>query len=340
MKVSRRWLWMPFLAPWFAGCRDWQSALEVHGRNARTALSLIWTFTAVSVVVWVLVMLTLGWALARRRPAAEAARAPLEMDLSRERRLTQLVAGAVAITVIVLVILTTASFFAGRSIAAVTGTEALTVRLTGNQWWWEVRYQDADPADIFTSADEIHIPAGEAVKVELQSNDVIHSFWVPALAGKRDLIPGRPSELTIMADKPGVYRGQCAEFCGYQHAHMALIVVAHERKDFEKWRSAQLAPAISPANEEQRRGQQVFMSQGCVMCHTIRGTQAGGTTGPDLTHVASQRGIAASTLPMTRGALAAWIADPQAIKPGSKMPRVDLNPDDLNAVVAYLGGLK
>jgi cytochrome c oxidase subunit 2 len=241
---------------------------------------------------------------------------------------------------VILVILTIASFLAGKSIAGLTGTEALTVRVTGNQWWWEVRYQDSEPSRIFMSANEIHVPVGETVKIELQSNDVIHSFWVPALAGKRDLIPGRPSELTIVADKPGVYRGQCAEFCGYQHAHMAITVVAQLRKEFDAWRKAQLSQAAAPASAEERRGRQVFLSRGCVMCHTIRGTDAGGTTGPDLTHFASRQGVAADTLPMTRGALAAWIADPQAIKPGAKMPRVDLSADDLNAVVAYVGSLK
>lgn len=322
------------------GCSDWQSALHVHGDNARATLSLIWTFLIICAIVWVLVMLALALALLRRRRAAEEERPPLALDPRRESRFTAIIGTAVGVTVLVLVALTTFSFFTGKSIASLSRKETLTVRLTGHQWWWEVRYEDDDPSRIVTSANEIHVPVGEPVKVELQSTDVIHSLWVPSLAGKRDLIPGRPSTLTIVADRPGVYRGQCAEFCGYQHAHMAIMVVAEERKAFETWRAAELADAAPPANAEARRGEEVFLSKGCVLCHTVRGTPAGGVTGPDLTHVAARRGIAADTLPMTRGALAAWIADPQAVKPGANMPRVDLDADALNAVVAYVGGLK
>jgi len=323
-----------------AGCSEWQSALHPYGENARTTLSLILSFAIICTIVWILVMLALAGALLRRRSNAEGLRPPLETDPRRERGFTRMVGSAVAATVLILVGLTIASFFAGKSNAALTGKEMLTVRVTGHQWWWEVRYQDASPSHTIISANEIHVPVGEPVKIELDSGDVIHSFWVPSLAGKRDLIPGRPSEITLLVDKPGVYRGQCAEFCGYQHAHMAITVVAQRPDAFDAWRKAQLADAVPPAGAQQRRGQQVFLSTGCVLCHTIRGTPAGGTSGPDLTHVASRQGLAADTLPMTRGALGAWIADPQSVKPGAKMPRVDLGPDDLNAVVAYVGSLK
>jgi cytochrome c oxidase subunit 2 len=323
-----------------AGCGQWQSALHPDGGNARTTLGLIWSFTAVCTIVWLLVMLVLAWALLRRRSPAEIERAPLAMDPRRERRFTGIVSGAVAVTVLILIGLTIVSFFAGRSNAALTGKEKLTVRITGHQWWWEVRYENADPSQIITSANEIHVPVGQPVKIKLDSDDVIHSFWVPSLVGKRDLIPGRPSEITIVADKPGIYRGQCAEFCGYQHAHMARTVVAERPDALEAWRKGQLEDAVSPTSDEERRGQQVFLSTGCVLCHTVRGTPAGGVSGPDLTHVASRQGLAADTLPMTTAALAAWIADPQGIKPGAKMPRVDLGAADLNAVVAYVGSLK
>jgi cytochrome c oxidase subunit 2 len=323
-----------------AGCGEWQSALHPHGDNAETSFTLIWIFTVVCAVVWVLVMLALAWAMARRRSAEEMARAPLETDRPRERRFTRIVGAAVAVTVVILVALTITSYFAGKSIAALTGTEKLVVHVTGNQWWWDVRYESPDPSKIIIDANEIHIPVGEPVKIELASNDVIHSFWVPALAGKHDLIPGRWNEVTLLARKAGIYRGQCAEFCGFQHAHMAITVVAQDRKAFDAWRKAALAEAVKPANDEQRRGQQVFLTRGCVLCHAVRGTPAGGTTGPDLTHVASRQGLAADTLPMNEGALAAWIGDPQAIKPGTKMPRVELSAGDLDAVVAYVGSLK
>ncbi|WP_420891091.1 cytochrome c oxidase subunit II [Mesorhizobium ciceri] len=327
----------PILA--LAGCGDRQSALHAHGANARRILDLIWSFSAIAVATWLLVMLILAAALLRRR-LSETTRSPLEIDSRQERRFTRAVGSAIALTVLVLVMMTIASFFAGKSIASLSGTETLAVRITGHQWWWEVRYPGDDRSQSIVTANEIHVPVGEPVKVELDSLDVIHSFWVPNLAGKRDLIPGRPSELTLVADKPGIYRAQCAEFCGYQHAHMAITVIAESREAFEAWQSRQNAVASAPGGDEERRGQQAFLSTGCALCHTIRGTPASGTVGPDLTHLASRRALAADTLAMTPGALAAWIADPQSIKPGAKMPRIALSADDLNAVVTYLGSLE
>lgn len=321
------------------GCSDWQSTLHPQGANARRIFDLIWSFSTVAAGTWLLVMLALAAALLRRR-LVETTRLPFEIDSRQERRFTGVVASAIALTVLVLAIMTTMSFFAGKSIASLSGTETLTVRVTGHQWWWEVRYPQDEPWQAIVTANEIHIPVGEPVKVELDSLDVIHSFWVPSLAGKRDLIPGRPSELTLIADKPGLYRGQCAEFCGYQHAHMAITVVAESRKAFDAWRSGQGAAAPAPAGDEEHRGQRAFLSTGCALCHTIRGTPASGTLGPDLTHLASRHALAADTLAMTPGALAAWIADPQSMKPGAKMPRIALSADDLNAVVTYLGTLE
>ncbi|MER8850148.1 cytochrome c oxidase subunit II [Mesorhizobium australicum] len=321
------------------GCSDWQSTLHPQGANARRIFDLIWSFSAVAAGTWLLVMLALAAALLRRR-LVETTRLPFEIDSRQERRFTGVVASAIALTVLVLAIMTTMSFFAGKSIASLSGTETLTVRVTGHQWWWEVRYPQDEPWQAIVTANEIHIPVGEPVKVELDSLDVIHSFWVPSLAGKRDLIPGRPSELTLIADKPGLSRGQCAEFCGYQHAHMAITVVAESRKAFDAWRAGQGAAAPAPAGDEEHRGQRAFLSTGCALCHTIRGTPASGTLGPDLTHLASRHALAADTLAMPPGALAAWIADPQSMKPGAKMPRIALSADDLNAVVTYLGTLE
>ncbi|TIT80720.1 MAG: cytochrome c oxidase subunit II [Mesorhizobium sp.] len=321
------------------GCSDWQSTLHAHGANARKIFDLIWTFGAVALTTWLLVMLALAMALFRRH-LAEAPRSPLQIDSHQERRLIRAVGSATALTVVVLIALTIGSFFAGKSIASLSGSETVTVRVTGHQWWWEIRYPKIDSSEAIVTANEIHIPVGESVKVKLDSLDVIHSFWVPSLAGKRDLIPGRSSELTLIADKPGIYRGQCAEFCGYQHAHMAITVVAESREAFDAWRSRQDTDAVTPIADEERRGQAAFLGTGCALCHTIRGTPASGTVGPDLTHVAGRRSLAANTLAMTPGALAAWVADPQSIKPGAKMPRIALSADDLNAVAIYLGSLE
>jgi cytochrome c oxidase subunit 2 len=203
-----------------------------------------------------------------------------------------------------------------------------------------VTYDDPEPNRQVTTANEIHVPVGEPVKLELDADDVIHSLWIPNLAGKKDLIPGRQNDLDLLVRRPGIYRAQCAEFCGLQHANMALTVIAEPRPAYEAWQNAQIASAAGPSSDAARAGEEVFKAKGCVMCHAVRGTSAGGRQAPDLTHVASRRSIAADTLPMTRGALAAWIADPQAVKPGAKMPRIPLTADELETVVGYVAGLK
>jgi cytochrome c oxidase subunit 2 len=203
-----------------------------------------------------------------------------------------------------------------------------------------VRYQDPAPSRSFSTANEIHIPVGRPVELTLRSIDVIHSFWVPNLHGKKDLIPGQVNTLLLQADRAGVFRGQCAEFCGLQHANMALHVVAEPQEQFAKWQAQQRRPAPEPANDAQRRGREVFMASSCVLCHKIGGTMAGGVTGPDLTHVASRLSLAAGTLPNTRGHLAGWIVDPQMHKPGNNMPPNLLSPGDLQALLSYLDTLR
>jgi cytochrome c oxidase subunit II len=286
-----------------------------------------------------LVVLGLGIALLRPRPAGDG-ELPLERGRSGEMVATRIVVSLVALITVVLVALTLLSFFSGRNLARISGQQARVIELTGHQWWWEVRYPDHDPARTLTDANEVHVPAGQPVRLVLRSTDVIHSFWIPNASGKRDLIPGQVNRLDFTVRKPGVYRGQCAEFCGFQHAHMGLVLVAHPAEDFDAWYKSQLAPASQPSGKEAQAGQGAFLSSSCSLCHTIRGTPAGGKVGPDLTHVASRRGVAAHTLPMTRGALAAWIADPQAVKPGAHMPRTELTPDQLNGILAYLEQLE
>jgi cytochrome c oxidase subunit 2 len=178
------------------------------------------------------------------------------------------------------------------------------------------------------------------VRILLQSRDVIHSFWMPNLNGKQDMIPGRTNDLVVQVDEPGTYRGQCAEFCGVQHAKMAMLVVAHPRAEFDAWWNGQLRPHEPPTDPEAKRGHDVFMTHGCGTCHAIRGTLARGSVAPDLSHFGSRRTLAAGTLPNTRGHLGGWISDPQGIKPGTRMPPVDLKGEELRALLTYLHSLK
>ena len=211
----------------------------------------------------------------------------------------------------------------------------LTIEIVGHQWWWEAIYRPGTP-DAFTTANELHIPTGEPVRLLLRGADVIHSFWIPALSGKTDAVPGRVNLAWFQADRPGRYRGQCTEYCGLQHAHMAAFVRAELPGDYARWEAAQRAPA---ARAPAMTGEALFIAR-CGACHTVRGTVAGGILGPDLTHLKSRETIAAGTLPNERSALAAWIADPQAVKPGTLMPRPDLSPTERLAVVAYLETLQ
>jgi cytochrome c oxidase subunit 2 len=256
-----------------------------------------------------------------------------------ERRMTMVVTLLIGLTGITVIGLTVLSYAAQRQIFGLVDG-AMTVDIVGHQWWWEVIYNSTDPSQTVTTANEVHVPVGQPVTLKLTSADVIHSFWVPSLMGKADLIPGRNNELTFTAEKAGVYNGTCAEFCGLQHAHMGIRVVAQERKAFDFWRQAQLKPAEKPSTPSAEAGETVFETSACTLCHNISGTPASGQSGPDLTHLASRSSLAAGTLPMGRGQLAAWISDPQGIKPGAQMPDVRLAPRQLNALLDYLMGLK
>lgn len=322
-----------WLGPLLAGCSGWQSALDPAGPAAQELHGLFWLFTITCAVVWWLVMLALLAALLRRPPGTRAGAE------RAQRRSARVVGGAVAATALVIAGLTTASYVATRSISA-DRREALVIRLRGYQWWWEVTYPHERPDQVLLTANEIRIPTGRPVRVELAAADVIHSFWVPNLTGKQDMIPGRSNSLVFTAERPGTYRAQCAEFCGLQHAHMALTVVAEPPEAFERWRGAQLAEAAAPEGAEEEAGRRILEGKACAACHTVRGTAAAGHLGPDLTHVASRPFIAAGLLPTTRGSLAAWVADPQGIKPGNNMPMVSLTADELQAVSAYLARLR
>jgi cytochrome c oxidase subunit II len=317
---------------------DVQSALDPAGPQAASIGHLFWLFVGVCGAVYVAVLLVLVMVLVRRRRSRDDRIVP-RPPAATEARMGRVIGGATALTVVLLFVLLTASYAADRAILGRHGQEALTIEVVGHQWWWEVRY-DGEPARRFITANEIHVPVGQKVRLRLTSPDVIHSFWVPNLHGKRDLIPGIENTFYLEADRPGRWRGQCAEFCGLQHAFMALWFVAEPPEAFAAWREAQLRAAPEPAAETARRGREVFLSRACVMCHAIRGTTAAAIMGPDLTHLKSRATIAAGILPNTRGHLAAWVADPQSVKPGTRMPITALEPGELQALLDYLETLE
>ncbi|HEX7120167.1 MAG TPA: cytochrome c oxidase subunit II [Longimicrobiales bacterium] len=262
--------------------------------------------------------------------------------LAGDRRgMRWIVAGGVAFPVVTLVPLFVLTMQALAVVEARDEAPALTIEAIGRQFWWEVHYLDDAGNRVFETANEIHIPVGRTVLVRLRAADVIHSFWVPRLAGKTDMIPGRVNRLRIRADAPGIYRGQCAEYCGLQHAKMAFLVIAQPEPEFRRWAQRQALPAAAPADTLAAHGLRVFRRSGCGSCHAIRGTPAGtGDFGPDLTHLASRRTLAAVTMPNTPGHLGGWIGDPQAPKPGNLMPTVPLAREDFNALLHYLTGLR
>ena len=312
-----------------------QSALDSAGPEAARIEALWWVFFWVSAAVYAAVLTALGLAIVRGRERAEVP--PVG---AADRAVRPYVIGATGLTVVILFVLLGASIGTGRSLSRLDREAAVTIRVTARQWWWEATYEDGTPSEWFTTANELHIPVGYPVIVRGTSADVIHSFWVPNLHGKVDLIPGRNNVRWLQADQPGTYRGQCAEFCGLQHARMALTVVAEPMESFEAWRRAQRLPAREPQTATERRGREVFESLTCVMCHTIRGTRAAGRVAPELTHLKSRRTLAAGTLPNTRGHLAGWILDPQSVKPGNHMPPSGLASDEAQALVAYLDSLQ
>jgi cytochrome c oxidase subunit 2 len=223
---------------------------------------------------------------------------------------------------------------------AVHPDHPLTIAVVGHQWWWEVAYPAPDSLPSIKTANEIHIPVGEPIAIDLRSNDVIHSFWVPSVGGKEDLIPGEPTRAWIEADTPGVYVGQCSQFCGRQHAHMALSVIAEPRAQFDAWLAGQRQSAVVPSDSLQIQGRGVFLAARCASCHTIQGTSDVGDFGPNLTHLASRSTIAARTIANSRDHLIAWILNPESFKPGALMPANPLDGASLRALTSYLGALK
>jgi cytochrome c oxidase subunit 2 len=312
------------------------SAMDPAGPQAAAIARLWWLILVTATVVFVVVLTVLAIGVIKRSKADDD---QLNLE-SGSKRKELIVSCAGILTVTILIFFLFQSFFTGRALTAeLAHKNGIMIEVTGHRWWWEARYQNVDAQNVFITANEIHIPVGVPVSFNLKSIDVIHSFWVPNLSGKKDLIPGKLSMMWLQADHPGVYRGQCAEYCGLQHAHMAFWVVAESPEDFQRWMSAQISSATQPLTESQIRGQQVFLSSACVMCHAINGTPAGSNIGPNLTHLASRQTIAAVALTNTRENLSKWIVNSQLVKPGNEMPQNNLSHADLESLLDYLQSL-
>jgi cytochrome c oxidase subunit 2 len=243
---------------------------------------------------------------------------------------------AIPATILIALFIVSDLYVMGKTDAPPADRTELKLVVVGHQWWWEARY----PASGIVTANEIHIPARTSVDVVARTADVIHSFWVPELNRKIDMIPGQNNRIELYAEEPGTYRGQCAEFCGLQHAHMGFQVVAEPKAKFEKWLAEQSKPAAEPSSALAERGKELFDENACAGCHTIAGTSAEGTIGPNLTHLAGRKTLAALTIENTPRELGRWIRDPQAIKPGVKMPGLELSNKDFHAIATYLEGLR
>lgn len=309
-----------------------QSAIQPASDQARGISYIWWSMFWVALIVFVAVMILLAWGVWRGK-----SNKPSQLSYLASRNLV-IVAG-IAVPLITVICLVGGSLFLGRSLSQQPPENALEVRVTGWMWWWQIEYLDDKGNTIATTANELHVPVDRPVMLYLESGDVIHSFWVPQLHGKTDLIPGRTNTSWFQADVAGTFRGQCAEFCGLQHALMGFLVVSEPKAKFETWLANQQSPANSPSNDKTYAGQQVFYEAGCHQCHTIRGTQAKGTAGPDLTHLASRQSIASVTRKNSRAHLGGWVADPNGIKPGAKMPMAQLSPTQLSNLLDYLQSL-
>ena len=307
-------------------------ALHPAGPLAHHIASFFWVITGVTTLVYLIVMGFLLYALRRRRATG------IVGDDGMPRVLRNIGIG-VGITAVVLIGFAVDDFIANRRLNA-DQPDPIRVKVTAHQWWWEVEYVDSQPSLRVTTANELALPVDRPVMLQMTSTDVIHSFWVPNLNGKRDLLPGYTTRLALIAAQTGAYVGECAEFCGFQHAHMSIDIAAKSPQEFARWLEAQRTAAVEPSSDAQRHGRDVFLSKSCHLCHAIQGTEANARLGPDLTHLASRARIAAGARPNDAANLAAWIADPQGVKPGTRMPATPLSGTDLNALVAYLGSLR
>src|SRR5436190_12298724 len=310
-----------------------QSPLAPQSGPAHDIATLWWWMLAIAAIVFAgaVFLILLSW-IRRRREG-------LPILGTRE----EAASGLVVLFGIVIPVVVLIALFVVANLVVVPNTDApkagstsMTIDVVGHQFWWEVRY----PGTQAVTANEIHIPVGTRVNVEGTTADVIHSFWVPELNRKIDLLPKHPNRVLLYAKKPGRYRGQCAEFCGVQHAHMSLAVTAEPPAQFRAWLANMARPAFPPATTAQRTGQKTFLSNACASCHQIRGTPAHGVIGPDLTHMATRATLAALTISNTTNDLSEWLRDPQHVKPGNRMPGLNLSPAAFAELTAYLQGLR
>ena len=319
-----------------SGCNGTTSYLDATGTAGHAEAVLGRWLTGVSVAVVVLVCIAIIAGMARHREKDDApARgdAPARHEIASGLSWIYVGLGA---TIVVLLVTFGGTMVTLNAATHPRRTPSLTMDVTGHQWWWEVRYSQEGNAGLgFVTANEVHLPIGIPVRVRLHSADVIHSFWLPQIAGKTDLIPGQVNETWLEARRPGTSRGMCGEYCGLQHATMALSVTAEPPESFTRWAAARRAPGAAPASEEARAGQTVF-ARTCGVCHAVAGTNALGRVGPDLTHVASRPTIGAGALENTPANLARWIHDAPAVKEGARMPPMPLDDAELQLVVAYL----
>jgi cytochrome c oxidase subunit 2 len=320
------------------GCHGVQNALGGQGAEGANFVQLFTIFMIVCTIMYVLIGGGLLIALWRRRSAPLTVEDRKHHDVTRGNKPLLFIWTVLVVTG--LTFLTIACFFTDRSNAAIADNPPLKIKVTANQWWWDIKYSTTDSSKIVRTANELHLPVGVAVQVQLESNDVIHSFWVPNLAGKQDLIPGRVTDIQLLPKKTGLYRGQCAEFCGIDHALMALDITVESKADFQHWYAGQLMPAPTPTSALQMAGYNYFTTRECGGCHNVTGSPASGQVAPDLTHFASRRTIAAGTLAMNQRNIYRWVADPQGQKPGNNMPNLGIAPADLKAVTAYLETLR
>jgi len=308
-------------------CAGKQSWLDSAGEGAEAVSTLFWIVVPAAALIWTVVV---GLALYA---------GALRPETHSKRRASQMIiwGGIVAPTLTIFVLMVSSLVLLKEMTA---GSPDLTMHARGEQWWWRISHEGPDGEPVPTP-NELRLPSGQKAEIVLTAERVIHSFWAPSLGGKMDMIPGRVNRMTLTPTEPGIYRGQCAEFCGEAHAQMAFPVIVMEPDAFQTWLAAQARPALAPQSDAARRGASLFLSNGCGACHAIRGTEAAGAVGPDLTHVGSRLSIGAGTLPATAEAMAEWIAAPQHVKPGVRMPAFDVLGDEaIGLIAAYLSELQ
>jgi cytochrome c oxidase subunit 2 len=344
MRVVNRIFFITLLLALFTGCSTVQSTFNAHGPASEQIARMSWFMTVVFLVVTVAMWALIAWGFTKRRGTL-AEHEPIDSGGGQ----VWIAIGGLAIPLLVLTVI----FVLGLKLLVafpihgkdggmdgmMTAMPAMhpNILIIGHQWWWEVHYLTGAPDEQFTTANEIHIPTGKSMNIELQSQDVIHAFWVPSLHGKVDLIPGLPNFIRIQASEAGSYQGQCAEYCGAQHAHMRLLVVAQDPEEFEAWQRQQRQPAPEPDSQDAIAGEQVFQAGPCSLCHQIRGTIAGGRVAPDLTHIASRRYLAGNSFPNNDAYLEAWVTHAQSLKPEALMPDLtQFTGVQLRELVAYL----